>query len=102
MREKTDASVRANADDLHDYRPGTQAASEQRVRSPLAECGFTKDEVRELAQGGKKWIAGYQAEVSRSTGIANLKVGFMEEAESTLKNAEMFVNKVKKVLSKEI
>jgi uncharacterized protein len=40
----------ANADDLHDYRPGTRAASEQQVRSPLAECGFTKDEVRELAR----------------------------------------------------
>ncbi len=39
----------ANADDLHDYRPGTQAASEQQVRSPLAECGFTKDDVRQLA-----------------------------------------------------
>jgi uncharacterized protein len=40
----------ANADDLHDYRPGTQAASEHQVRSPLAECGFSKDEVRELAR----------------------------------------------------
>jgi uncharacterized protein len=40
----------ANADDLDDYRPGTQAASEQQVRSPLAECGFTKEEVRRLAR----------------------------------------------------
>ena len=40
----------ANADDLEDYRPGTQAASEQQVRSPLAECGLTKAEVRELAR----------------------------------------------------
>ena len=39
----------ANADDLGDYRPGMQAAAEHRVRSPLAECGFTKSEVRELA-----------------------------------------------------
>jgi uncharacterized protein len=39
----------ANADDLGDYRPGMQAASEHGVRSPLAECGFTKQEVRELA-----------------------------------------------------
>jgi pyridinium-3,5-biscarboxylic acid mononucleotide sulfurtransferase len=36
----------ANADDLGDYRPGLQAAAEHAVRSPLAECGFTKDEVR--------------------------------------------------------
>jgi uncharacterized protein len=39
----------ANADDLGDYRPGMQAATEHRVRSPLAECGFTKQDVRELA-----------------------------------------------------
>jgi uncharacterized protein len=39
----------ANADDLGDYRPGMQAAAEHRVRSPLAECGFTKQEVRTLA-----------------------------------------------------
>ena len=39
----------ANADDLGDYRPGMQAADEHGVRSPLAECGFTKQEVRELA-----------------------------------------------------
>jgi uncharacterized protein len=41
----------ANADDLGDYRPGMQAASEYRIRSPLAECGITKSEVRELAAG---------------------------------------------------
>ena len=39
----------ANADDLGDYRPGMQAASEHRIHSPLAECGLTKADVRELA-----------------------------------------------------
>lgn len=39
----------ANADDLGDYRPGMQAAAEHRIHSPLAECGITKAEVRELA-----------------------------------------------------
>lgn len=39
----------ANADDLHDYRPGTQAAAEHNVQSPLAECGLTKADVRQLA-----------------------------------------------------
>lgn len=39
----------ANADDLGDYRPGMQAAAEHQVRSPLAECGITKADVRELA-----------------------------------------------------
>jgi pyridinium-3,5-biscarboxylic acid mononucleotide sulfurtransferase len=39
----------ANADDLGDYRPGMRAADEHAVRSPLAECGFTKADVRALA-----------------------------------------------------
>jgi uncharacterized protein len=39
----------ANADDLGDYRPGMVAASEHRIHSPLAQCGITKAEVRELA-----------------------------------------------------
>ncbi|HEY4235636.1 MAG TPA: ATP-dependent sacrificial sulfur transferase LarE [Lacipirellulaceae bacterium] len=38
-----------NADDLGDYRPGLAAAAEYGVRNPLAECGITKAEVRELA-----------------------------------------------------
>jgi uncharacterized protein len=39
----------ANVDDLGDYRPGMMAATEHRVFSPLAECGITKAEVRQLA-----------------------------------------------------
>jgi pyridinium-3,5-biscarboxylic acid mononucleotide sulfurtransferase len=45
-----------NADDLSDYRPGIQAAQERGARSPLAEVGVTKAEVRELAkQLGLPW-----------------------------------------------
>lgn len=39
-----------NADDLKDYRPGIQAAKERGTRSPLAEVGITKLEVREIAR----------------------------------------------------
>jgi pyridinium-3,5-biscarboxylic acid mononucleotide sulfurtransferase len=39
-----------NADDLSDYRPGIQAAKERGVRSPLAELGISKIEVRELSK----------------------------------------------------
>lgn len=35
-----------NVDDLRDYRPGIQAARERGVRSPLAEVGISKIEVR--------------------------------------------------------
>jgi uncharacterized protein len=45
-----------NADDLRDYRPGIQAAKERGARSPLAEVGITKLEVRELSkQLGLPW-----------------------------------------------
>ncbi|MEH1891088.1 MAG: ATP-dependent sacrificial sulfur transferase LarE [Nostoc sp.] len=39
-----------NADDLHDYRPGIQAGKERGARSPLAEVGVTKVEIRQLSQ----------------------------------------------------
>lgn len=45
-----------NADDLQDYRPGIQAAKERGARSPLAEVGISKLEVRELSkQLGLPW-----------------------------------------------
>jgi uncharacterized protein len=37
------------ADDLGDWRPGRRAADERGVRSPLAELGFTKEDVRAAA-----------------------------------------------------
>jgi uncharacterized protein len=39
----------SNLDDQSEYRPGLRAAREQQVRSPLAECGLTKAEIRQLA-----------------------------------------------------
>jgi len=39
----------SNRDDHGEHRPGLQAAKDSKVRSPLAECGFTKDEIRALA-----------------------------------------------------
>jgi uncharacterized protein len=40
----------ANLDDLGDYRPGLKAAAEHKVRHPLQEAGFSKADVRALAQ----------------------------------------------------
>ena len=34
------------------------------------------DEYRDLARGGKEWIAAYQAQEIKRTGIGNLKIGF--------------------------
>ncbi len=39
-----------NADDVSDYRPGSVAAAEKSVRSPLVEIGLTKNEIRQLSK----------------------------------------------------
>lgn len=39
-----------NADDLKEYRPGLRALEELGIKSPLKEAGFTKAEVRRLAE----------------------------------------------------
>lgn len=59
-----------NADDLGDYRPGLQAASENKVRAPLAECGFSKHDVRELADTWGLSIADKPATPCLSSRIA--------------------------------
>jgi len=56
-RELTEVALRRGAvildgtiaDDLSDWRPGRQAAAEAQVRSPLAELGFRKADVRAAA-----------------------------------------------------
>jgi uncharacterized protein len=40
----------SNRDDESDYRPGSRAAAEFRVRSPLREAGLTKAEIRLLSR----------------------------------------------------
>ena len=40
----------SNADDASDYRPGARAVAELGIRSPLAEVGLTKPEIRALAR----------------------------------------------------
>ena len=40
----------SNTDDQRDFRPGRRAAGEFSVRSPLAESGLSKQEIRDLAR----------------------------------------------------
>jgi uncharacterized protein len=40
----------ANLDDLKDFRPGSEAAHELGVRSPLREAGLTKDDIRAISR----------------------------------------------------
>jgi len=42
----------SNTSDMQVHRPGRKALEELKVRSPLGECGFSKEDVRSLA---KKW-----------------------------------------------
>jgi uncharacterized protein len=39
-----------NVDDAGDHRPGRTAAEELKVRSPLEEAGFTKQDIRDLSR----------------------------------------------------
>ncbi len=39
----------SNVDDADDYRPGSRAAAELGIVSPLADAGMTKDEIRSIA-----------------------------------------------------
>lgn len=39
-----------NSDDTDDFRPGMKAARELGVRSPLLECGLTKDDIRLISR----------------------------------------------------
>ena len=46
----TDILNGQNYDDLGDYRPGIKAATEYKVLKPLADCDFTKIDIREMAR----------------------------------------------------
>jgi uncharacterized protein len=59
-----------NWDDLADYRPGLQAASEARVRSPLAELQIGKAQVRELAEYWRLPVASKPASPCLASRIA--------------------------------
>jgi len=48
----------SNADDAKDYRPGSKAKKEFRVRSPLMEAGFSKDDIRKYSRKLKLETAG--------------------------------------------
>jgi uncharacterized protein len=39
-----------NQDDLSDFRPGLKALQELNVKTPLADAGLTKDEIRQLSR----------------------------------------------------
>jgi len=79
------------ADDLGDWRPGRRAAAEHAVRSPLAELGFTKRDVREaaasygLASHDKPASPCLASRIPYGTEITREKLRMVEEGESLLR-----------------
>lgn len=81
-----------NADDLGEHRPGMRAAGEQRVRSPLAELGWTKSQVRGAARelGLPTWDAPaspcLSSRVAYGLEITPARLRQVEEGESFLRS----------------
>jgi uncharacterized protein len=80
-----------NADDLHGHRPGAQAAAEHGVASPLADLGFTKDEIRALsgARGLPTWDQPSSpclaSRLPYGTEVTPLRLGKVEAAERAIR-----------------
>jgi pyridinium-3,5-biscarboxylic acid mononucleotide sulfurtransferase len=80
-----------NADDSGDFRPGRRAASEHGVRSPLAEAGMTKQDIRDwarelgLAVWDKPAAACLSSRVPYGSPVTLEKLTRIDKAESALK-----------------
>lgn len=81
----------SNLDDQSDHRPGSQAASELAVRSPLREAGLTKADIRALSRwlGLPTWnkpsFACLSSRFPYGTAITRDRVGRVGRAESELR-----------------
>lgn len=80
-----------NRDDLGDYRPGLQAASEAEVRAPLVEAGFSKSDVRRCAKliGLRVWdkpaAACLSSRIPYGTAVTPARLQQIDEAESAVR-----------------
>lgn len=90
-----------NSDDLGDYRPGIKAANEFQVRSPLAECGVSKETVREIAEDfalecwDKPASPCLSSRVPYGQRITVEKLRQIEAAEAVVEKAGFPVNRVR-------
>lgn len=81
-----------NADDLHDHRPGAQAAREAGVQSPLAALGFTKADIRALskARGLPTWAQPsspcLSSRLPYGTAVTPERLRMVEHAEAALRD----------------
>jgi uncharacterized protein len=81
----------ANTDDLKDYRPGSRAALEFSVRSPLREAGFSKEDIRACARmlnlsvWDKPAVACLSSRIPYGTRITPEILGRVQAAEDRLR-----------------
>jgi uncharacterized protein len=77
-----------NADDRRDHRPGHRAARERAVRSPLAEAGLAKDEIRAWSEAlglptwDKPQMACLASRIPYGTPITAERLARVERAEA--------------------
>ncbi len=82
-----------NADDRRDHRPGHRAAGERQVRSPLAEAGLTKDEVRAWSEAyglptwDKPQMACLASRIPYGTPVTPQRLARIEKAEAGVRAA---------------
>lgn len=80
-----------NADDKRDHRPGHQAAREHAVRSPLAEAGFGKAEVRAWSEAlalptwNKPQMACLASRLPYGVAVTPERLAQVEQAEAALR-----------------
>ncbi len=80
-----------NADDLKDYRPGIKAMREHGIRSPLAELGINKEEVRAIAREvglsvhDKPSNSCLASRISQGIEVTRDRLSMVEEAERIVK-----------------
>lgn len=80
-----------NADDLSDHRPGRIAAQQHQVISPLADLGFTKDDIRESSRemGLPTWDVPaspcLSSRIATGVPVTIERLGKVERAESYLR-----------------
>jgi len=90
-----------NADDAGDYRPGRRASAELGVKSPLAEAGLTKEDIRVLSRrlnlstADKPAMACLSSRIPYGSPVTVEALGQVERAEEALKAAGFKVCRVR-------
>ncbi len=92
-----------NASDLGGHRPGYQASKEHdNVRTPLIDCGFTKEEVRELARSlgldvmaQKPASACLSSRIPTGTPIDPTRLTIIDEAEEIIRTCGLTMVRVR-------